>query len=141
MAKKKVVKLQLDNDYDFVLLGLVSTAKDYRVCHLLNKMFELDLCKGDDISITINKKGNSNQFSYYDFVNEDHEEFYFISNKGKTTSFIPEYKLLDYFLLVKNQVSPNCENEILEKLKGNSLILGVYPINVFELKSRDNLMF
>jgi len=141
MAKKKVVKLQLENDYNFVMLGLVSTAKDYRVCYLLNKIFELDLCKGDDLILTINKQGNSDHFSFYEFLNEDQEEYYFLANKGKTTSFVPEYKLLDYFLIVKNQFSANCEQEIMDKLKGNSLILGVYSINASTLKSRDNLMF
>ena len=138
---RKVIKLQLDHDFDFVLLGLVSTAKDYRICFQLNKLLELDLCKQKDIELKTNKTGNTDHFSFYEFVNGDQVEYYFICNKGKTTSLIPEYKQLDYFLIVKNQLFDSTESELIKKLNSTSLILGVYSINASKLKSRENLLF
>ena len=141
MGKRKIIKLELDEDYDFLMLGLVSTAKDYRVCFQINKLLELDLSKQKDIELKTSKTGNTDHFSFYEFINEDHEEFYLICNKGKTTSLIPEYKQLDYFLIVKNQLADLEESDMVKKLKSISLILGVYSINVSMLKSRANLLF
>ena len=138
---RKVIKLQLDHDFDFVLLGLVSTVKDYRACFQINKLLEIDLCKENDLELKTNKTGNTDHFSFYEYINEDQEEFYFICNKGKTTSLISEYKHLDYFLIVKNQLSDSTESELLKKLNSTSLILGVYSIDASRLKSRENLLF
>lgn len=141
MSKRKVIKLELEENYDFLMLGLVSTAKDYRICFQLNKLLELDLCKQKDIELKTNKTGNTDHFSFYEFVNEDQVEYYFICNKGKTTGLIPEYKQLDYFFIIKNQIGDFESSDFIKKLNSISLILGVYPINASMLKSRENLLF
>lgn len=141
MSKRKVLKLELDEDYDFLIFGLVSTTKDYRICYQINKLLDIDLAKEKDIELKISKTGNTDQFSFYEYINEDQVAYYFICNKGKSGSFIPEYKQLDYFLIVKNFISDTSEGDIIKKLKATPLILGVFPINASKLKSRNNLLF
>ena len=141
MPKQKIIKLELNEDYDFLMLGLVCTVKDYRLCHHINSIINIDMIRQDDIELKINKKGNTDYFSFYEFVNGDEEQYILIGNKGKTTSLINEYKSIDYFFIIKNQFFKNQNERITEKIKNIPFVLGVYSIDASSLKSRDNLLF
>ena len=136
---KKV--LTVDYDYDFILLGILCQEKDYRICYEINKKLGMQFKKEEDLEIIINKQKESSGFSLYSCMNEDEDYFYLISNKSLKGSFIPEQKQMDYFLMIKGNLSREENKKIIQELKQIPVIMGVYELEPGKLKSKENLIF
>ncbi|MGI8893529.1 MAG: IPExxxVDY family protein [Bacteroidia bacterium] len=135
------IVLEVAYDYDFLLIGLVSHTKDYRLCYELNKKFDFDLQKRDNLEILINKRKETSVYSFYEYQNEDGDGFYLIGNKGSRSFLIPEQKQLDYFLVIKQLSDLIDEKNLIKDLKTIPLLLGAFSIDPKGLKSKENLIF
>jgi len=65
MAK---LTLEVEEDYDFELVGICSHAKDYRLSWEINNVLEFDLEKGENYEINI--KGDNQSYSFFSFIDE-----------------------------------------------------------------------
>jgi hypothetical protein len=135
------IVLEVAYDYDFMLIGLVSHSKDYRICYELNNKFDFAFMKGNNLEILINKRKETSVYSFYEYENEDGDSFYLISNRGSRTFLIPEQKQFDYFLIIKQLSNFIDEKELIKELKTIPLFLGAYSIDPKGLKSKENLIF
>lgn len=157
--------LKIEYDYDFVLIGISSHEKDYRICWALNKILELDLTKNESLEIKTKKQDTPSFFSLFSFENtEEFLEYFVISNLSEnklsaakdTTLFakgdkdshsteigilIPEQKQMNYFFVIKGEVAKKERNEIIRKIKKLDFIQTAVHIDVNELKSKNNLIF
>jgi hypothetical protein len=138
MAKHKLV---WEDDFDFDLIGICSSNSDYRLCWGINKTMSINLAKSDDYSL-INKKEGENFFSFYEFYDEEtHLEYYLVKNQSyKFKKLIPEQDKIDYFLIIKNNLSIEI-NDLLTRLKKIDTILTAFIFDVEDLKSKSNLIF
>ena len=132
--------LELDDEYDFSLLGISCHAKDYRLCWEMNQALNIELEKGEAIMnpLTEDDRGFSTS-EYFDEFN--HLHFVLVSNKQGGAHLVPEYPQLDYFLKLSG---PQHESEIdylKQKVQNIDLVLTVLPIKAKSLKSRPNLVF
>ena len=132
--------LEIENEFDFSLLGISCHAKDYRLSWALNNSLNIKLKKEDDIHPELCEDGicfaNS---SYYDDI--DHLQYALISNKEDGAHLIPEFPQLDYFFKVSG---PQHEYEIehyKQIMQNMDLILTVLVIDPKTLKSKPNLVF
>ncbi len=134
------VLLSLEEDYDFTLIGISCHTKDYRLCWEVNKALNIDLIRSEDLEL--NKKNEITSFSFYEFIDEDnHLEYYLISNLGNNGYLIAEQKKVDFFLLLKGSTSTNQIQDIICKINSLSLVLTSFNINPNQLKSKQNLLF
>ncbi|MBS1612010.1 MAG: hypothetical protein JST49_04260, partial [Bacteroidetes bacterium] len=62
MAEKRI-KNELDNDY--VLVGIASSMKEYRLCHFMNILLGCDFKKLDDLVFESRDRGQNIQFSVF----------------------------------------------------------------------------
>lgn len=132
--------LELEEDFDFLMIGICSHIKDYRLCWEINRDFEIALKKEEDLEII--SKGESRSFSFNTFENEfNQNDIYLIGNKSEMGFLIPEEKNCDYFLIIKGPVQEKEEAEWLSQLNSNKNILTCYKIDPNSLKSKDNLIF
>lgn len=137
MAK---LTLDFEEEYDFELIGICSHIKDYRLSWELNKVFEFDLVKTDDLEIKI--KGEPQLFSFFSFIDEEnHLEYYLINNRSEYGTLIPEEKKADYFLLIKGFVLDNHLQNLTKEIAKVKNVLTTYAIQVEGLKSKSNLLF
>ncbi len=132
--------LEIENEFDFSLLGISCHAKDYRLSWSLNNSLKIKLKKEDDIQPELYKEGICfSNSSYYD--ERDHLEYTLISNNEDGAHLIPEFPQLDYFLKVSG---PQHEDEIerhKQIMQNMDLILTVLVIDPKTLKSKPNLVF
>ena len=134
------ILLSLEEDYDFQLIGISCHSKDYRLCRELNNILLIDLIRTNDIEV--NKKNEVSSCSFYEFIDEDnHLEYYMISNLGSNGYLIPEQKKVDFFLMVKGSSSSNQMQDIICKINSLSLVLTSFNIDPNQLKSKQNLLF
>jgi hypothetical protein len=138
---KTVLKLKDDDEYDFVLVGIVCQQKDYRLCHELNKELELELKRVEDFEIQNARRSNKSLFSFFQYENKDADVFYVFSNKGKDDFLLPEHRNVDYLLMIKENFKRLNETQLLGNIKKISIVLGAYGLEVKKLKSKGNLVF
>ena len=157
--------LKIEYDYDFLLIGISSHDKDYRLCWALNKMFEIDLTKTESLEIKSKKQSTPSFFSLFKYENEDEfKEYFVIANLSENKLFsskdntlfgkgvketqstengilIPEHKQMNYFFVLRGEVEDAEADEIIKKIKELDQVLTAVRIDVSELKSKTNLVF
>ncbi len=134
--------LEIEYDYDFVLIGISSHEKDYRICWALNNKLELNLVKTEPYEIKEKKHEETSHFSF--FVCEQPDEFreyLVIANRSEKGMLIPEQKQVDYFFVIKGEIEQAEIAEIIKKMKDVNLILTAFQIDISTLKSKQNLIF
>jgi hypothetical protein len=132
--------LTLDEDYDFSLIGISCHTKDYRLCWELNKILHTDLIRTEDFEIS--KKNERITFSFYEFIDEaNYLEYFLVSNRGKNGFLIPEQKKVDFFLMVRGNISESHTKDTIAKINSLSLVLTSFNIDPNQLKSKKNLLF
>jgi hypothetical protein len=134
---KTTLKFDTDDEFEFLLVGIVCQHKDYRLCHELNRMLEINLVREKDYEVNIAKRMNPALFSFFKFENDEQDLFYVFENKGKHSLLIPEQKQIDYFLMVKESFQRKNITELVNIIKQIQIVLGAYPIDPRTLKSRD----
>ena len=137
MAK---LTLEVEEDYDFELVGICSHVKDYRLSWEINKALEYDLEKDDNYEINV--KGDRQSYSFFSFIDDENlVEFYLINNRRSNGILIPEEKKSDYFLMIRGVLRGGHKEELIEKISNIKNVLTTYEIEVDQLKSKSNLLF
>ena len=135
------LKLELNYDFDFHLLGISCHQPNYRLAWIINKMLAVDLQRKDDLDLILNKKGEQGFFSFFTFDDSDNfTAVNLISNRSEKGFFVPEHKQLDYFLQLWLPENENIQ-DLHQKIKKNEHILACITIDVDELKSKHNFLF
>ena len=138
----KKTKLLVEYEYDFELFGISSTARDYKLAWLLNKTLSIHIVKVEDLEIEYSDQHKivTSHFLY----ETEHSEMRLLRNKSfgeiKKPLLIPELPNIDYFLIIQNESSFFGISEMLAQLRKVDLIQHIQPINVHQLKSRENLI-
>ncbi|MDQ3193035.1 MAG: IPExxxVDY family protein [Bacteroidota bacterium] len=136
MAK---VTLELEYDYDFMLIGISCHARDYKFCWMINKLLELNFVRQD--SLELKTKNITSEFALYTCFDEDkHLEYTLLSNKGINGVLLPEQKQADYLFKVEGGFSRSQVTELIKEIKKIDAVLTAFNIDVNSLKSRQNLI-
>lgn len=131
--------------YDFELIGIVSSAKEYRLAWHLNQLKAFHLIKSDDIKIEF----ADNKLIRVSVLQEetDIKKVYLLKNKLVTTNssinqyLISELQRFDYLLKLSNQTEENWANELLLGFKNVPVIDYSLRIDISKIKMKDNLLF
>ena len=158
-------KLEIEPDYNFLLIGISSHEKDYSLCWAINKKLNIELVKKDSLEIKGKKQITSAFFSFYEYINEeDFLEYFVIANtsenklpvtadntlfskedksKNKTSNelLIPEQKQIDFFLIIKGELEEEFKNETLKQIKQIDVVQTAIRIEAEQLRSKQNLIF
>jgi hypothetical protein len=139
---KKILKLPVQNEFDFFLAGLISGYKDYRLCFDLNNALQLNFLRGNDVVLPAGKPGSSTRHSYFTGEGKDGEMYHVISNRDKdgTGYFIPEMKNIDYFLVVSAAPPGFRMDALVKTTRQVEIISGVYDLDPTELKSAETFL-
>ena len=131
---KKIV-LDLDDSFDFEVIGICTSLVDYRLAWEINQCLGLKLSRSGEDYYKTNKKGEVlSSHSLYEDVDEDQNtDYILIKNKNKGKHFVSELEMIDFFLLInalRNDVS-----ETSTRLREVQTIQTTVVVNVDEHKS------
>lgn len=159
------LETDFDLELDFVLIGICSSLKDYRLCHFINKHTGLSLIHGkedyldhkgspkekekDEMDyhlITEHKKGKpsvTHHFTTFRYCNPTFDfEYYLVSNRSEDGKLlIPEAANFDYFVIIKHFIDESDLQMLIDNLKSIPDTLLVKEIDPIVLKSKENLIF
>lgn len=140
--KQKILKLDFDQDLDFLLIGIISGARDYKLCFEVNRTFGLDLTRLDDLCISAGRPGSQTRHARFVTNKKAEERYYLLSNRDvdNTGSFIPEMRNIDYFLAVAGMAANFELRRMVEELRTIDVVSGAFEINPDELKSAETFL-
>jgi hypothetical protein len=139
----KKIKLLVEHQYDFDLLGLVAPVKDYKMAWLINNSLGTKLVKTEDFELDLMNQATLKISKY--FQEKEHGFVQLLKNRSHgegSNSFylVPELKVMDYFLLLQDYTFEMDLNHYIENLSGNQFIQTVVKLDISKLKSKDNLL-
>jgi len=141
----KSTKLIFEYDYDFDVLAIISSVKDYKIAWAINRCLQINLCKEEDVCLDFVKEG---RLLVTNFIFEtEYATFRLLKNKSNELNrtsknyLIPELKDYDYLIKISGESISLNASGILDKLKGLPLIEYIKQIDVQNLKSKENLIF
>jgi hypothetical protein len=141
-----MAKFTLDTDehdaVDFLLIGISSHAKIYRLCWSLNQAMRLQLVNTNEpIELVDKRKKITLAFDVYNYFDEETRiNFYVMPNKSANGFLLPEYKHIDYLMMLKENILINTD-DVIAKLRLSDQVLTAFEINTEEVKSIENLLF
>ncbi|WP_111683306.1 IPExxxVDY family protein [Winogradskyella tangerina] len=154
-------KLLVDDFYDdtYKLIAIHCGLEDYRLAYLLNQSLGLNLKrKSDDLdfeymksSYSIFEWNNASEYVTWNLVSnvckKEEDSLYstglFQAEEKviKTFNLVPEYKTVDYFIKISEEIQNINEKLILNKLQHIPQIVTSYSVNPSKVKSKDHLIF
>jgi hypothetical protein len=133
--------LEIEYDYDFVLIGISSHEKDYRICWAINNKLGLDLVKTEPLEIKDKKQDELSHFSLFIFEQPDEfKEYFVIANRSEKGLLIPEQKQVDYFFIIRGEDDDDVIMEKIKQINEINLVQTAFRIDVNGLKSKQNLI-
>jgi hypothetical protein len=133
--------LEIEYDYDFVLIGISSHEKDYRICWVINNKLGLNLIKTEALEIKDKKQDEPSHFSLFCFEQPDEfMEYFMIANRSEKGLLIPEQKQIDYFFIIRGEIEDEKVMEIIKQIKESNLVQTAFRVDVKALKSKQNLI-
>jgi hypothetical protein len=139
-GRKKTIEISFD--YDFVLMGIVSSQKSHRLCWEINRKLNIALQRLDDLELNLPGRKTVLHFPLYEFEDEEScRQYYMIGNRDGNSRLVPENKEIDYFLMCKGLFEDNTINFVLSDIKASDLIQAALVIDHQQLKSKQNLIF
>ena len=134
--------LDVEYDFEFVLVGISCHEKDYRISWALREKLGVDLCRGEDLQINSKKPGESGAYAVFESFSEDNDSSIFlVANRSDSSFLVPELKTCDYFLIARGGYDKENGEQILLRIKEIPFVLTAFTIDPSGLKSRQNLIF
>ena len=129
-------------DYNFSLIGICTQEADYKICHLLNRKFEIDFERINDIEILLPKQSNVVKFSCFKYEDEDADLFWYLTaNRNPAINLLPEQKQADFLLRVIGESDQNNPEDFLARIKEIKTVLTAFVIDPHRIKSIENILF
>ncbi|MFN0050490.1 MAG: IPExxxVDY family protein [Cytophagales bacterium] len=139
----KAQKLIFDYDYDFVLVGLVSSVKEFKLAWYINQFLGIDLAKCKELEYDFLKDC---KISISNFIFEtEYSSFRLLKNRSvafiNTTKpyLLPELKNYDYFALLNGSFADYYIDNI-KKLNEIPIVELVRLLEVQKIKDKENLL-
>ncbi|AMR34408.1 hypothetical protein A0256_02830 [Mucilaginibacter sp. PAMC 26640] len=134
--------LKFEIDFDFILIAVTTSLKDYRICYLINKCLNFNFTRQNDLELDIGPAGTEVLFSMFLYSWEATEtDFIFVANKGSEGYLVPEMRRADYFMLIKNYIDESDLESIISALNKIPEVVTAVKIDPKKIKSRENLLF
>ena len=131
------VKLNIEQNNDYILLGLVSAEPDYKLSLTLNKKFRISL---KNISPLKLPGDDRSELAFSRFSNNDDQEdlmFSLISNRTGKFFLLNKLKNIDYLLQIQVSEKAVNLNKITSGLREIDTVTAVFKIDLNKIKDKN----
>lgn len=142
---KLKTKLDPEYAYDFDLIGIVSSTREYTLAWHFNQNSFLHFIKGADIEIEFR---NQSRIIISNFVFEsEFVRVLLLRNKLLTSNsklnqyIIPELQRFDYLIQMKAETDEPNANQVVEIARTIPLVQYVAKLDTDKIKHKENLLF
>ncbi len=127
---------------DFQLIGIASHENDYRLAWAINTALKLALAKSPDVTIFHDKYKHDISLSIFsqDFADQGYTIKLF-ANRGDNFFLLEDLRNIDFFLKLEGEITSQKVQNIVATLKTIDIIMGVYQIDIKNIKKIQRLHF
>ena len=130
--------LEIEEEYDFEIIGVSSHEKDYRLAWSLNKTLGWRLVRIED-AVVEGKRSTTHHARFRWTHPVDQTVFTLIDNKTPDGTFMPELIQFDYLLKIE-QPSESVMKKLQSGLRNTDFVLAFQRQEVDKLKHKDILL-
>ena len=130
--------LEIEDEYDFEIIGVSSHEKDYRLAWSLNKTLGWRLVRIED-AVVEGKRSTTHHARFRWTHPIDQTVFTLIDNKTPEGTFMPELIQFDYLLKIE-QPSESVMKKLQSGLRNTDFVLAFQRQEVDKLKHKDILL-
>jgi hypothetical protein len=140
MAEKRI-KNELDDDY--ILVGIASSLKEYRLCHFMNLLLGCDFKKLEDLVFESRDRGQNVQFSVFKAGEEDidRNQFVVFTNKYLGQHLLNEVSNFDYILQIWGKYSDEELHVLMDGIKLFPQTVMTAEVPLKKVKTRERLVY
>jgi hypothetical protein len=134
------LKLNIEQNNDYILLGLVSAEPDYKLSLSLNRKFRISLKSISPVHLTENAES---EFIFSRFSNYDDRadlKINLISNRTGKDYLLKKLKNIDYLLQIQSSENDPNLNDITSSLREIDSVTAVFNIDINTIKDK-NLLY
>lgn len=138
---KKIHKLNVNESYDFGLIGIASPENDYRISWTINNTLGFKLVRHDDLEIwhkLLDDPQSFHQFRYYD--EETLLQYRLIANKCENGYLLEEMTNVDFLIQISGEMEGDHLKGLIKELNNLEGITLAFPLDPAVLKSRKKLL-
>lgn len=144
----KTARLIIEHEYNFEVLGLVSSVKEHKLAWFINKKLNINMIKQKDISFDFIKKDRIVISNYLYKI--EHCSFLLLKNRSypidylypeKKPWLLPEVWQYDYIIRLKGNINSMSVDTIMNKIKSLPIVQYISKLNIESLISKENLIF
>ena len=131
------VRLRVDSNDGFIILGLVSSEPDYKLSLALNRKFGISLRNGTPVKAE-GEDGSDIQFSRFDYHEESSDRTYnLVSNRSGSQYLIKKLKNIDYLLAYHDPENVYSTGQFITGIKATAGVTAVFPVSPETLKDKN----
>lgn len=134
MGDIKKFRLNISIKESPLLYGLLTDVKDYKITWILNQTLGINLSRVEDLIWSHKKLPQKQSFSNYMDTNTSLGAVQLIQNSSAEMIRIPEYRHVDYLLLINSLPELLDETNWINKLRKKSEIRGIYKLDLHGLQ-------
>jgi len=139
MAEKKISN-ELPTDY--ILVGIATSLKEYKLCYHLNLLLNCDFRKLTDLIFEPTDRSRKVQFSVFKAGDEnDKNHFIVFANKNQQDVLLPEMSNLDYVLQIHGKYGEEELKALVTGIKLFPEVMMCSDITLKKIKSKDRLVY
>lgn len=139
--QKKVHKLQDEQPQGFALIAIASHQNDYRLSWALNRQFNWQLTRSQDLVIKEPKTGVEQAFIRYSYHSPQHLIYHLVTNRCSQGFLLAEHKNIDYVLKIEGESLPGDVKPIIQKIRHIDFVITAFAIETLKSKDKKKLMF
>ena len=141
LKKTKRVKLQVDTEINFKLIGISSHENDYRLVWAINNQLQMRFVRTENLVIHDNKLGAEMGFSCFVYYDEDRFHTYkLISNRCPDGFLFQEIRNFDFIIQVTKEMTDTELKVLIRKLKAVEVISASFLLDPEKLKGLRDIL-
>jgi hypothetical protein len=137
IQKVKRLKLNIEQNNEYILLGLVSAEPDYKLSLLLNKKLGLSLKNILPLRLTGNNKSDLTFSRFSSNINNEDLVIDLVSNRSGKNYLINKLKNVDYLLQIQISDKEINLNNMTSSLREIDSITAIFNIDINTLKDKN----
>lgn len=133
-------KLVVDDDYEFISLGISCHLKDFRVAWHMNQLFGFNMIR-NDINVA-DKEGITHEYATFRHRDPDnHLHYILLNNQSDGIPLIRSYRQFNLLMLVEGYIDMFDPDQFIDKLQHDESFQLVMEVSTEPLKKFQFLLF
>lgn len=135
------MRIDIDFQYEYLIVGISSLLKDYRLAYHLNKALGIDLKKLEDLPANFEKENKIVPFPLFiDNLNDNFKVCILIGCNSQGIKLFPLLKHYDYILLYETPSADWTPEQVVASIRKISNVQLVKSISSEELKGFQSIL-